>query len=152
MKSRSQYFILLGLIMNSGCATVQPVKAFDRLDAPLGSATASPNVVGPQRAPIGFARAASVDARDLRTIQGHSVSRNATATSGVGEIPPGVIGGAVGAVVGGAVGYLRVQAFCEMGSSCDAGRSVLTGAAIGAILGLFVEWVVRSGKTPASPR
>ena len=31
--------------MNSGCATVQPVKMVDRLDAPLGSATAF-NVVG----------------------------------------------------------------------------------------------------------
>ena len=149
MKSRSRWFILLGLIMNSAGASAQPVRGLERFDASIESAAASPDAVGPQRAPIGFARAASVDSRDVRTIEGYSASRKATAASSVGEIPPGVLGGAIGAAVGGAVGWLRVQAFCDAGSDCPAARSVLTGAAIGAIMGLFVEWVVRSGPKPA---
>lgn len=152
MKSRSRCLILLGLIMSSGCASAQPVKVFDRLDAPLGTATASPDPVGPQRAPIGFAHAASVDARDIWTIQRYSVSRNETASSGVGEISPGILGGGIGAAVGGALGFVWAKAHSDNGVEGPLARPVLTGAAIGAILGLFVEWVVRSGPTPAPPR
>jgi hypothetical protein len=149
MKSRSRCFILLGLIMNSAGATAQPVRGLKRFDVSIESAAASPNAVGPQRAPIGFARAASVDTREVRTIDGYSASRKETPVSGAHEFQPGVIGGAIGAAVGGAVGWLRVQAFCDAGNDCPAARSVLTGAAIGAIMGLFVEWVVRSGPKPA---
>jgi hypothetical protein len=149
MKSSVRSFILLGLAVNAGCATVQPGKAFDRLDASPGSVTVSQSAVGPQRVPIGFARPASVDTRDVRTIQGYSVSRNETAASGAGEIQPGVLGAGIGAFVGGTLGWLRVQMYCDNGSNCPAARSVLTGAAIGATLGLFVEWVFRSGPAPA---
>lgn len=68
--------------------------------------------------------------------------------SSIGEFPPGAIGGAIGAAVGGALGFLSVQIHCEMGVNCPVARSVLTGAAIEAIMGLFVEWVVRSGPKP----
>jgi hypothetical protein len=152
MKSWARSFILVGLAMNTGRASAQPVKGFDRLDASLESVTGFRNAVGPQRAPIGFARAAAVDTRDVRTIQGYSVSRNQTASSGVGEISPGILGGGIGAAVGGAVAFLWVQAHREQGIDGPTARPVLTGAAIGVILGLFVEWVVRSGPTPAPPR
>ena len=149
MKTCSRCLMLLALIVNSACATAQPLKAFERFDASIESAAVSRDAVGPQRAPIGFAKGASVETRDLRTIQGYSASRKNFTTSSTDEFPPGVIGGTIGAVVGGAVGFLRVQMYCEMGIDCPATRSVITGAAIGAIMGLFVEWVVRSGPKPA---
>jgi hypothetical protein len=152
MKSRSRCFILLGLVMNSGCATGQPVKVVDRLDASLGSVTASRSAVGPKRAPIGFARGASVDTRGARKIQGYPVSRVATATSSVDEFQPGVLGGLIGAAVGGALGFVWARAQWDNGVEGPLARPVLTGAAVGAALGLFVEWVVRSGPTPAPPR
>jgi hypothetical protein len=133
---------------NPASASAQPVRAFERFDASTESAADTRDAVGPQRVPIGFARAAPVDTRDIPTIQGYSTSRKKSAGNGIDEFTPGVIGGAIGAVVGGAVGFLRVQAHCEMGIDCPATRSVLTGAAIGAMLGLFVEWVVRSGSKP----
>jgi hypothetical protein len=148
MKSRSRCFILLGLIVSSSRATAQPVRAFGRHDVSIESAAVSRDAVGPQRAPIGFARAASVDSRDVRTIAEYSASRKATAAGRIDEFAPGVIGGVIGAAVGGAVGWLRVQAFCDNGVNCPVAGSVLTGAAIGAIMGLFVEWVVRSGPQP----
>jgi hypothetical protein len=148
MKSRSRCFILLGLITNSAAATAQPVKAFERFDSSIESTAASRDAVGPQRAPVGFARATSVDSRDARTIQGYSASRKKPAASSIDEFPPGAVGAAIGAVVGGALGFLRVQAYCDNGVNCPVARSVLTGAAIGAIMGLFVEWVVRSGPPP----
>jgi hypothetical protein len=147
MKSRSRCFILLGLIVSSSRATAQPVRAFERFDTSIESAAASRNPIGPQRAPIGFARA-SVGTRDFRTIEGYSASRKETAAGRIDEFAPGVIGGVIGAAVGGALGFLRVQAYCDNGVNCPVGGSVLTGAAIGAIMGLFVEWVVRSGPQP----
>lgn len=152
MKSWARSFILVGLAMNTGRASAQPVKGFDRLDASLESVTGFRNAVGPQRAPIGFARAAAVDTRDVRTIQGYSVSRNQTASSGVGEISPGILGGGIGAAVGGALGFVWAKAHSDNGVDGPLTRPVLNGAAVGAILGLFVEWVVRSGPTPAPPR
>jgi hypothetical protein len=149
MKSRSRCFLLLGFIVHSGRAAAQQGSAFERFDTSNESAAVSRDTVGPQRAPIGFVGATSLDTRDVRTIAGYGTSRKKITTSSSDEFPPGVIGGAMGAVVGGAVGFLRVQMYCEMGTDCSAARSVLTGAAIGAIMGLFVEWVVRSGPNPA---
>jgi hypothetical protein len=123
------------------------VKAFERFDASIESVAASRDAVGPQRAPLGYTRAASVD-RDLRAIPGYSASRNKSTANSLDEFPPGAIGAAIGAAVGGALGFLRVQAYCDNGVNCPVARSVLTGAAIGAIMGLFVEWVVRSGPQP----
>src|ERR1700681_4701001 len=122
MKSRSRCFLLLGLIVNSGRVAAQPVSAFERFDTSIETAAASRDVVGPRRAPIGFVfvGVASRDIRDVRTIAGFPASRKKITISSMDEFPPGVIGGAIGAVVGGAVRFLRVQIYCEMGSDCPA--------------------------------
>jgi hypothetical protein len=62
-----------------------------------------------------------------------------------GGLPHGVIGGSIGAVLGGALGYLRVELNCEI-SNCDHMRSALTGAAIGAGVGIVLEYFVRHGQ------
>jgi len=61
------------------------------------------------------------------------------------RVPHGVIGGTIGAVVGGALGYMRVGMNCE-GGNCDATGSVLTGAAIGAVVGIGIEYFVRHAR------
>ena len=43
-----------------------------------------------------------------------------------------------------------VNVFVQAGTAIAG--ATLTGAALGAILGLFVEWVVRSGQTPVPAR
>jgi hypothetical protein len=60
-------------------------------------------------------------------------------------LPRGVIGAVIGAIAGGAIGYARVQMYCDGADPCDATRSIVTGAAIGAALGALVEYVVRNG-------
>jgi hypothetical protein len=149
MKSLSRCFVLLGLITSSVCATAQTVRSFERFDASIESTFGSRDAVGPYRAPVGFSHAASVETRDLGAIPGYSASRNKSTANSIDEFPPGAVGAAIGAVVGGALGFLRVEIHCDNGVNCPVGRSVLTGAAIGAIMGLFVEWVVRSGPKPA---
>lgn len=67
-----------------------------------------------------------------------------------GGLPHGVIGGGIGAVLGGGLGYLRVGMYCET-NNCDATRSVLTGAAIGAGVGMVLEYFVRHGQRFTSP-
>jgi hypothetical protein len=147
MKSRSRCFLLLGFILNSCRAAAQPVSGFGRLDTSIESAAVSHDAVGPLRGPVGFAHAASVETRDGWRIPGYSALRKKNVAS-IDEFPPGVVGGAIGAAVGGAVGFVRAQMYCDNGVHCPVGGSVLTGAAIGAIMGLFVEWVVRSGPQP----
>ena len=55
----------------------------------------------------------------------------------------GTIGGISGAIVGGALGYFRMRLFCETQDCGFPTRSVLTGAAIGAGVGIFVEYAIR---------
>ena len=89
----------------------------------------------------------SVSAQQSETARvGISLPPVAT-TSGGGDhalsMRRGAIGGIAGAIFGGALGYLRMLAFCET-PQCDfPTRSVITGAAIGAGLGIFVEYMIR---------
>ena len=152
MRLRSRCFILLGLIMNSSYASAQLLNEFDHQDASPGSATDARGPAGPRRAPAGFARGASTETQNVRTVNGRPVSRVATATSSVDEFQPGVVGGLIGAAVGGALGFLWVKIHEDNGVEGPLTRPVLTGAAAGALLGLFVEWVVRSGPDPAPSR
>jgi hypothetical protein len=151
MKSAARSFVLLGLALNTGCATAQSVQAFDPPDPSPGSVTPSEGAVGPQLTPIWFARPASRDLGDARTIHGYSVARNETAASGISEIRPGVLGAGIGAVVGGVLGWASVAIHCDNGVSCNSPRAIVTGAAIGAVLGLFVEWFVRSDRPSLLP-
>jgi hypothetical protein len=66
--------------------------------------------------------------------------------SAVGEMPHGAIGAASGAIAGAALGYLYTAMHCEQGSPCNATRSMLTGAAAGAIVGVVIEYFVRNGQ------
>ena len=59
-------------------------------------------------------------------------------------LPQGVTGGTIGAIVGGAIGWLSVRIHCERGTPCPTTRSTLTGAAVGAALGVFVEYAIRN--------
>ena len=59
-------------------------------------------------------------------------------------LPHGVAGATIGAIVGGAIGWASVRIHCESGVPCPTARSTLTGAAIGAVLGVVVEYVTRN--------
>ena len=81
----------------------------------------------------------------LRVIGGQGlISRLQTQSDG--EMPHGLIGAATGTVVGGALGYLYTAMHCDNGAACDGTRSILTGAAVGAGVGLIVEYFVRNGQ------
>jgi hypothetical protein len=71
------------------------------------------------------------------------VGANLNAASHSG-LPYGVTGGTIGAMVGGAIGWVSVRIHCENGSPCNTTRSTLTGAAIGAVLGVVVEYAIRN--------
>jgi hypothetical protein len=58
--------------------------------------------------------------------------------------PHGVTGGTIGAIVGGAIGWASVRIHCESGVPCPTTRSTLTGVAIGAVLGVVVEYAIRN--------
>ena len=60
------------------------------------------------------------------------------------DLPHGVTGGTIGAIVGGTIGWLSFRIHCESGSPCPTTRSTLTGAAIGAALGVLVEYAIRN--------
>jgi hypothetical protein len=152
MKSRSLCLMLLGTVLSSGCAKARLETAFYRIETSPGSVIASRDAVGPRLAPVGLARRASVETQNAGTIQGYSVSRVATATSSVDEFPPGLIGGLIGAAVGGALGFVWARAHCDNGVCGGLARPTLSAAAVGALLGLFVEWVARSGPDPAPTR
>jgi hypothetical protein len=62
------------------------------------------------------------------------------------EYHPGVLGATIGAAVGASLGYLRMRAYCESDGRCDATRDVLTGAIIGATIGIIVEYFVRNSR------
>lgn len=94
-----------------------------------------------------FLHAGSISAQQLETarvgISLPSVSKTSRASDHSTSLPRGAIGGIGGAIFGGAIGYLRMQAFCET-QNCDfPTRSVIIGAAIGAGLGVFVEYIIR---------
>jgi hypothetical protein len=139
--------MFLGTLMNAGFAAAQPVRAFDRLEASR-PAIPSRDAVGPRQVLLGLARGASVETQNARTIRGYSVSKVATATSSVDEFLPGVVGGLLAALVGGALGFLYVKIHEDNGVEGPLNRPVLTGA----LIGLFVEWVARSGPDPAPSR
>jgi hypothetical protein len=61
-----------------------------------------------------------------------------------GGMPHGVVGATIGAIIGGAAGYARVQMYCDGADPCNATRSTVIGAAIGAAMGAFVEYVIRN--------
>ena len=67
-------------------------------------------------------------------------------------LPHGVTGGTIGAIVGGAIGWASVRIHCESGVPCPTTRSTLTGAAIGAVLGVVVEYAIRNRTPPGSAR
>jgi hypothetical protein len=60
------------------------------------------------------------------------------------DIPHGLIGGVSGAIVGGALGYLWMDMQCDNDVCGPATRPVLTGAAVGAVIGIIVEYGIRS--------
>jgi hypothetical protein len=62
------------------------------------------------------------------------------------RLPHGLVGATIGAIVGGAIGYARVQMYCDGADPCNATRSTVTGAAVGAALGVLVEYFVRNGQ------
>lgn len=143
MKSRVRYFILSGTIMSLGCVGAQRVKPFDSLrDSP--PATASGGADGLRGTAIGFVPAASAGGQDHRTGTGNSRSRIEIGTTADGGAPHGVIGGAIGALAGGALGYSWMLFYCDRAGGCSGVRPALTGAAIGAILGVGVEWLIRA--------
>jgi hypothetical protein len=61
-------------------------------------------------------------------------------------LPHGLVGATIGAIAGGAIGYARVQMYCDGADPCNATRSTLAGAAIGAAVGVLVEYVIRNGR------
>jgi len=88
------------------------------------------------KSPLGFsARTYNLDRAGVAGEIGTHANRS---------MPHGVIGAAIGGVAGGAIGYLRMRMFCEMHGRCDATRDMLIGAAIGATIGVVVEYVVRN--------
>ena len=70
---------------------------------------------------------------------------SAAETSFASEHPHGLVGALIGGLFGGALGYVRAGMYCET-QNCDYARSVLTGAAIGAGLGVLAEYLVRNAK------
>jgi enoyl-CoA hydratase/carnithine racemase len=66
------------------------------------------------------------------------------------RIQHGVIGAVSGALLGGGLGYAYVAMHCDNGVSCNATRAVLTGAAIGAAVGVVLEYAIRSWPKPAT--
>ena len=58
-------------------------------------------------------------------------------------LPHGVVGAAIGAIAGGTIGYARVQMYCDGADPCNATRSTVTGAVIGAALGALLEVAIR---------
>ncbi len=102
------------------------------------------NVARAQRSPpLGFERPPANSARVLRLGDGYRVSTKETGTTLKNDVPHGVIGGALGAVAGGLFGYYLAIGLCEKSGGCSGGSAALAGAAIGAILGVGVEWLVR---------
>ena len=61
------------------------------------------------------------------------------------SIAHGVIGATIGGITGGTIGYLRMLSYCETRGRCDATRDVLIGAAIGATIGVVLEYFIRHG-------
>ena len=61
-----------------------------------------------------------------------------------GGLPHGVVGATIGAIIGGAAGYARLQMYCDGADPCDATRSTVIAAAIGAALGALVEYAIRN--------
>jgi len=70
---------------------------------------------------------------------------SAAAASLASGRPHGLVGAVIGGILGGALGYFRVAMFCEI-PDCDHTRGVLTGAVIGAGLGVFAEFLYRNAK------
>lgn len=68
-----------------------------------------------------------------------------SATSLASEYPHGLVGAVIGGLFGSALGYFRAGMYCE-NRNCDYTRSVLTGAAIGAGVGILAEYFVRNAK------
>jgi hypothetical protein len=106
--------------------------------ASVGSSDASRNPSTHAKPPLGF----SADPYWLD----HSRAADRYTTSDNGSIPHGVMGATIGGIAGGAIGYLRMLMYCENRGQCDATRDVLTGAAIGAVIGVVVEYFIRNGQ------
>jgi hypothetical protein len=87
--------------------------------------------------PVGFSPAARKESTG-------SSDAEARAIGSANRIQHGVIGAVSGALVGGAAGYAYVAMHCESGVPCSHARAVLTGAAVGAVLGVIIEYVIRS--------
>jgi len=60
------------------------------------------------------------------------------------EARHGVIGAVSGAIVGGGLGFLYMVSHCDNGVCSFPTRAVLTGAAAGAVVGMIVEYGIRS--------
>ena len=74
-----------------------------------------------------------------------ATTASAGGTSLASEYPHGLAGALIGGLLGGALGYVRVGMYCET-QNCDYTASVLTGAAIGAAVGIFAEYIIRNAK------
>jgi hypothetical protein len=95
------------------------------------------------RDPVGFHTRAAAGSLAVRIPGSYSVLRTEVDTTGSGGIPHGLIGGTLGALGGGTMGYLMALGLCEKNSGCGQGNAAITGALIGAILGIGIEWLVR---------
>ena len=101
-----------------------------------------PEIAAAQRASVLYDHPIALTA----TLNGENATRFADTRTlhAAGGIRHGVIGAISGAIVGGALGYAWVGMHCDNGISCNATRPVLTGAAIGAVIGMIVEYGIRS--------
>jgi hypothetical protein len=93
--------------------------------------------------PVGFHTRGAAGSLTVRIPGSYSVLRTEVDTTDSGGIPHGLIGGTLGALGGGTMGYLMALGLCEKSSGCGQGNAAITGALIGAILGIGIEWLVR---------
>jgi len=123
--------IALGLV-STGTADAQTLSGQESVRSPVAGRNIS------EVAPIGLPIPARHGFSAVPLVGAHLKSASHS------DLPHGVTGGTIGAIVGGAIGWLSFRIHCESGSPCPITRSTLTGAAIGAALGVLVEYAIRS--------
>ena len=59
------------------------------------------------------------------------------------SLPEGLVGGLLGGILGGTLSYFVVTGNCDASGGCSTSNAVLVGTAIGVVVGIGVEWLVR---------